>query len=234
VHNVLVPTGIVLAERTLFLPSVGAMIALGGLAELLVRRATYPAQVALAGAAGVLLVLGVYRSTTRHPIWSDQFTFWHQTATRDAPLSYRAHHALAELYFGAELEARAEREYKLSIALSPPRLTQVAVDYANRLRLKGHCYPALPLYRNAIEVHPNFLNWRASFVACLLHVGQYREARTVALLGGTYEYQVDTWRRIRFTADSALRVGAPRGSVTIAFPASDSVARHMGVGPATK
>src|SRR5688572_33056300 len=30
VHNVLVPTGVVLAERTLFLASVGAMLALGG------------------------------------------------------------------------------------------------------------------------------------------------------------------------------------------------------------
>jgi hypothetical protein len=107
---------------------------------------------------------------------------------------------------------------------------QVGVDYANRLRIKGLCYPALPYYRNALAVHPNFLNWRASFVACLLHLGKYQEARSVALLGGTYEYQVETWRRIRRTADSALRVGAPPGSVKFDLPASDSVGTHMGIG----
>ena len=229
VHNVLVPTGIVLAERTLFLSSVGALLALGGAAEALLRRSTYRTQAALAGAVGLLLILGVYRSTTRHPVWSDQFTFWYNTANRDAPESYRAHHALAEMYWGAGLEGRAEQEYRMSIALSPPRLTQVMVDYANRLRLKGICYPAAQLYREALEVHPNFLNVRASLVACLLHLGNYREARSVAHLGLSYGLQTESWARIRATADSALRVGAPPGSVTISMP-SDSVARHMGVG----
>ncbi len=229
VHNVLVPTGIVLAERTLFLPSVGAMLALGGLGERLIRRVGYRTQVALAGGVGILLILGVYRSTTRHPVWSDQFNFWYHTANRDAPLSYRAHHALAELYWGAKLEARAEQEYRMAIAQSPPRLTQVAVDYANRLRLKGFCYPAAELYRQALEVHPNFLNIRASLIACLLHIGAYREARSLAHIGVSYGLQTESWARIRATADSALRVGAPPGSVAIDLP-SDSVSRHMGVG----
>lgn len=233
VHNVLVSTGIVLAERTLFLASVGVVIALGGVGQLLLDRTRYPVQVGLGGVVGILLILGVYRSTVRHPIWTDQFTYWYQTANRDAPLSYRAHHALAEMYFGARLEGRAEREYRLAIAYSPPRLMQVGVDYANRLRMKGLCYPALPYYRNGLAVHPNFLNWRASFVACLLHLGKYQEARTVALLGGTYGLQVESWRRIRRTADSALKVGAPPGSVTIALPASDSVGTHMGIGSST-
>jgi hypothetical protein len=39
VSNVLMPTGILLAERTLFLPSVGAMLALGAFATILVGRA---------------------------------------------------------------------------------------------------------------------------------------------------------------------------------------------------
>jgi hypothetical protein len=229
VHNVLVPTGIVLAERTLFLPSVGMMIALGAIGELLMTRTAYRAQVALAGIVGVLLVLGVYRSTTRHPIWSDQFTLWYHTANRDAPSSYRAHHALAEMFWGAQLEASAEREYRLAIAFSPPGLTQAAVDYADRLRLKGFCYPAIPLYREALGVHPNFLNVRASLVACLLHIGQYREARSLAQIGISYGLQTDSWRKIRATADSAWRVGAPPGTVTIAMP-SDSVVRHIGIG----
>ncbi len=98
VHNVLVPTGIVLAERTLLLPSVGAMIALGGVGALLLERAEPRARLGLASVAGALVILGVYRSTIRHPVWSDQFNYWYVTANHDAPLSYRAHHALAEMF----------------------------------------------------------------------------------------------------------------------------------------
>src|SRR5262249_2782905 len=61
VHNVLVPTGIVLAEPTLFLPSVGAMLALGGLGEVLLERASEAKRLALAAAVGALLILGVAR-----------------------------------------------------------------------------------------------------------------------------------------------------------------------------
>lgn len=229
VHNVLVPTGIVLAERTLFLPSVGVVLAIGGAGELLLRRATEPARIGLLGTVGALLILGVYRSTTRHPVWADQFTFWYETANRDAPLSYRAHHALAEMYWGAQLEGRAEQEYRQAIALRPPRLMQVVVDYANRLRLRGFCHPAIPLYREALAEHPNYLNWRASLVACLLHVGAYKEARDLARIGVSYGLQVESWARIRETADSALRVGAPPGSVKIALP-NDSMGQNMGIG----
>ncbi len=228
VHNVLVPTGIVLAERTLFLPSVGLMLAIGGAAELIRPKATYRAKVALAALAGALLIAGVYRSTIRHPVWADQFTYWYETANRDAPLSYRAHHALAEMYWGADLEGRAEREYRLAISLSPPKLTQVMVDYANRLRLKGFCYPALPLYREGLAQHPNFIGWRAAMVACLLDLGKYREARSAALIGVSYDYQADRWRLIKATADSALRVGAPPRTVRIAL--LDSITSHTGDG----
>jgi len=228
VHNVLVPTGIVLAERTLFLPSVGMVLALGGAAQLALPRATERARLALAALTGALLIAGVARSTARHPVWADQFTFWYQTANRDAPLSYRAHHALAEMYWGADLQGRAEHEYRVAIGLSPPKLTQVMVDYANRLRLKGFCYPALPLYREGLAVHPNFIGWRAAFVACLLDLGQYQEARSAALIGVSYDYQADSWRQIRATADSALRVQAPPGTVRIAL--LDSITTHTGGG----
>jgi len=229
VHNVLVPTGIVLSERSLFLSSLGAVIALGGVGPLLVERASRGARLGLAAGVGALLILGVYRSTTRHPIWADQFTLWYHTATRDAPKSYRAHHALAELYFLAGAEARAEPEYRLAIAYSPPTVSQVYLDYANKLRLRGFCYPAAQLYRQALAIRPNHMAVRASLVACLMHLGEYREARDLARMGITYGWQVPSWLQIRHSADSALRVGAPAGSVRITAP-SDSVAEFLNVG----
>ena len=229
VHNVLVPTGIVLAERTLFLPSIGALLALGGLGALLAEQVAARGRLALAAAVGALLILGTARSTTRHPVWSDQFGLWYDTANRDAVKSYRAHHALAELYYLSGSEGRAEREYRLAIAYSPPKVGQVYFDYANKLRLRGHCYPAAELYRKLLQIHPNNMAARASLVACLMNLGYYREARSVALLGVSYDWQLSSWRALRAAADSALRTSARPGSVRLSL-LNDSVATYMNIG----
>jgi protein O-mannosyl-transferase len=213
VHNVLVPTGIVLAERTLLLPSVGIVIALGGLGMLLVERAEPSGRKGLAVLVGMLLILGVYKSTTRHSVWSDQFNLWYVTATEDAPLSFSAHHALAELYVTAKADGRAEKEYRLAIALAPPRQATIFLEYANRLRLKGFCYPAVDLYRRSLAVDPNLLSVRASLTACLINLGRYQEALAETAIGLASLQQVGVWRWLQNTADSALRVSAPPGSI---------------------
>jgi hypothetical protein len=142
VHNVLVPTGIVLAERTLFLPSIGAMLALGGLGAVLVERATPRWRMILSAATGALLMLGMFRSITRHPVWHDQFGLWYRTANEDAPLSFHAHEALAESYFNVGVERMAEEEYQLAIQFAPPSMTRPMMQYGDKLRLRGYCYPA--------------------------------------------------------------------------------------------
>src|ERR1041385_8486545 len=234
VHNVLVPTGIVLAERTLFLPSIGAMIALGGLGALLLERADDPGRLAplLAGLAGALVILGVLRSTTRHPVWSDQFGLWYETGNHDAPRSYRAHAALAEMYFLTGLEGRAEQEYRLAIEYAPPKVAQVMLDYANKLRLRGHCYPAVDLYCRALEIHPNDIASRASQIACLLQIGGYKEAMLNARLGISFDYQRPTFQRALRTADSALKAGAPPGTVKLIVAPGDSSAGYLHIGTA--
>jgi hypothetical protein len=229
VHNVLVPTGIVLAERTLLLASVGVVLAVGGLGAFLVERASPAARLLLASAVGALLILGVYRSTTRHPVWADQFGLWYETANRDAPKSYRAHHALAEMYYMAGAEGRAEREYRLAIEYSPAMVSQVYLDYANKLRLKGHCYPAAELYRTSLRIRPNNMAVRASLIACLVHMGAYREALALARVGVAYDWQLPTWQAIRHTVDSALQVNAAPGTVTLTI-LSDSVGTYMNIG----
>ncbi|HEU5218328.1 MAG TPA: hypothetical protein VFU23_06705 [Gemmatimonadales bacterium] len=230
VHNVLVPTGIVLAERTLLLPSIGAMLALGGLGALLLERAEPGAQRGLAVATGLLLILGVYRSTTRHPVWSDQFNYWYVTANHDAPLSYRAHHALAEMYVLANADGKAEQEYRLSIALAPPNVSTVFLAYANRLRLKGHCYPAAELYRRSLAIAPAVQPVRASLVACLIDLGKYQEALQEAAIGLASGDEPATWRWLQQAADSALKAGAPAGSVHLTPPSDSTASLKTGTG----
>jgi hypothetical protein len=230
VHNVLVPTGIVLAERTLLLPSIGAMLVLGGLGSLLLERASASTRVALASATGILLVLGAYRSTTRHPIWSDQFNLWYQTANVDAPRSFRAHEALAEAYFQIEMERMAEVEYRLAIQYAPKQLTRPSMSYAHRLRSRGFCYPAAALYRKALEVYPSFLAAQAGLIACALDLGLYREAAHNARLAISIDWERPAFQIALATADSALRVAAPPGTVRLKIPAKYVMGEVLTVG----
>ena len=231
VHNVLVPTGIVLAERTLFLPSIGAMLVLGGLGALLLERASAATRGWLASVAGILLVLGVFRSTTRHPVWSDQFNLWYHTATVDAPRSFRAHEALAEAYFQIEMERMAEVEYRLAIQYAPKQLTRPSMSYAHRLRSRGFCYPAAALYRKALEVYPSFLAAQAGLIACALDLGLYREAAHNARLAISMDWERPAFQIALAVADSALRVGAPPGTVRLRIPDKYVMSEVLIVGP---
>lgn len=74
VSNIL-PTGVVLGERTLFLPSIGFVIAVGAVAQ---RVLDAPAmsvkwrRLALGGACSLLVVLALLRSAGRQAVWNTQ------------------------------------------------------------------------------------------------------------------------------------------------------------------
>jgi len=69
----IVPGGVMLAERTLLLPSVGFLLAVGGAAQLALRSAgtrTRSARRALMAAVLVLVALGIARSAGRQRVWN--------------------------------------------------------------------------------------------------------------------------------------------------------------------
>ncbi|HEU4649725.1 MAG TPA: hypothetical protein VFS33_11735 [Gemmatimonadales bacterium] len=92
VANILVPTGILLAERTLYLASVGVVLLLAWLAQWALRRAPSAAMACLALVVGA----GALRVVTRNPIWRDDTTYF-PAMVQDAPGSFRALWTAAEL-----------------------------------------------------------------------------------------------------------------------------------------
>jgi protein O-mannosyl-transferase len=67
------PSGVVLAERTLFVPSMGFLIAAGAVVEAVLRRWPQPRlRVGLVVACGALAILGVIRSTSRELVWNPE------------------------------------------------------------------------------------------------------------------------------------------------------------------
>jgi Flp pilus assembly protein TadD len=166
----------------------------------------------------------VTRSASRQRVWQDQFTFWHQT-TIDAPLSYRAHHALAQLLFQIGARKWAEREYRLAIALYPKQWGAY-FDLANKLRLNGMCEQAARFYRETLLIEPEQEAARTSLIACLLHLGRYDDARAEAREGMSYASRPARFKvfsRLMHVADSAGRAGAAPGTVRLTITAQDTL-----------
>jgi len=182
--NFILPAGIVLAERTLFLPSVGAMLIVGGAALVVADRIRASSRAAEARAVAVAacvaaLVAGMVRSMTRTPVWRDNDTLFAH-AVLDAPNSYRTHYVLGSWYLEQKRKRLAEAEYRTALKLFPydPYL---AFGLAEEYRTSGMCGPALPLYKLAREVDPEFPIGRTQYALCLFDAGDYDGAKHYAL-----------------------------------------------------
>lgn len=205
VTNILLPTGILLAERTLYLPSVGALLSLAVGIDLLYARLRADGSVLQRAVpllcAGVL-VLGIARSSTRNAFWHDSDSAFAMMVDEE-PLSFKAHYAWGGQLFERHKGKDAELEWLLAIALMPDYYG-VMMDLAHKYREAHLCQAAIPLYKKALRIEPDLPIAHVSIAACQLEMGQWRRARTtshIAIANGFYRkaflYMIDR-------ADSAL------------------------------
>ncbi len=217
VHNVLAPTGVILAERTLLLASVGTVLLIGSGAAWVVTAPSVTAGSMRGLAAGlvILILAGAGRTAARYPVWQNQFTAFRHMVI-DAPLSYNAHFGYAGVLDQLGMRAEAEREYRRAIELFPtaPRPYQGLGDLYRR---NGLCRPAIEAYDTGLaqSSSSDFDDIRRSLIACLLFVGEYRRAGAEARIGIAGGRDDANFQRFRHTADSALAVNALPGQVRI-------------------
>ena len=205
--NFLLPAGIVLAERTLFSPSAGAMLAVAGVVAALVRwRASSSLRPSMAMLTVVTLVLaaGIARSATRSRVWKDNDTLFRH-AVQDIPDSYRAHFVRGAWLFEKHDMEQGEAEYHKSLQLFP---YDPAVSYtlASQYHFYGLCEPALPLYKWTRELYPDFAFGRFPYAECLLETGHYAEAKQMAYVSYRAGANYPLVRRLVTTADSLARL----------------------------
>lgn len=143
ISNLLFSTGVLMAERTLYLPSVGLALAAGAaLARLPESRLRLIIPI-------VVLAAGI-RSAVRVPVWRDDFAVT-QSILEDSPESYRGPARMAMIYQSHRQPARAlgalqeasriyDRDPTLFIAaadaaitLGRPRLADTLLAQADRL-----------------------------------------------------------------------------------------------------
>ncbi len=172
VSNLLLPSGILLAERTLFSPSVGACLAVGGISPWLavkVSAARRWERGVFAGFILALLLAWSLRTVARVPVWKNDAALARQTAL-DAPLSYRAHAVLGRVLFQEGDAVTGEREYRIAISLYPHD-PNVFAGLAKHYRDLGLHAPAIPLFRKALELAPQMTPARNMLIYSLAQVG---------------------------------------------------------------
>jgi protein O-mannosyl-transferase len=114
ISNVLFASGVVLAERTLYLASVGACLAAGAAADrFLLQR---PAWIA-AAAASIVLAFGA-RTWTRTPVWRDDRSYV-LSLLADHPESYEGHLVAGRVFKGANAFEDADRELTIARTIFP-------------------------------------------------------------------------------------------------------------------
>jgi hypothetical protein len=185
--NFLVTTGIVLAERTLFLPSLGAMILLGAVLVPAIDawRERFPAggraavRLAPQLLCGLVLLTGAARSERRATVWHDNDRLF-RNAVVDSPDGYRPHYMLGSWLFQHDQMREGEAQYRIALKLFPydPYMT---FNLAEQYRRFGLCAPAIPFYRWTWDLDPDFPMGRTQLATCLLEVGEYDSAKVAAL-----------------------------------------------------
>jgi tetratricopeptide (TPR) repeat protein len=146
--NVLFPS-VVLAERTLYLASAGACLAIGFLLQRIGRSRATPAIAAL----GLLIGVFAARTWTRTPVWKNDKSYI-ITLLREHPEAYRGHLVAGRVYARQgqlpEAAAQFETAYRLYPS-DPAGAYEAAVAHAGM----GHLAKADSLLSAAPAASPN-------------------------------------------------------------------------------
>ncbi len=206
ISNIMIPTGVLIAERTLFLPSVGIALLAGRAIELAWPRIrSFPARwvrVAVPAVAGLVLVAGVVRSAERQLVWADNPTLFATTAV-DAPNNFRAQHALGELFGSAGSWSRAETHLRAADSLFPG-YDLLELSLARVLHFDDRCPEALPLYEAVLAKRPEAEIASIGRAACLLESRRLSDARKEALSGLGRGLSAEAFAMILQKAESSL------------------------------
>jgi len=209
VSNV-VPTSIVLAERTLFLPSVGMVIAVCCAAALLAQVSTRRPEMtlrALAAACAVLALLGVGRSAVRHRDWRNAAHIWIVSA-HDAPRSLRVLEARA----AAAVDLTREFDQFLPSAPEPWR---VHYQLGVLLRTMEEDSAATSQLRLSLEQQAHQPDAARELAETLVEQGHYADAKVVVSDEIAAGDSSESFVKIGHAADSAQAAAAPLGSVSL-------------------
>ena len=181
VSNLLVPAGVILAERTLYLPSVGLSWVAAGLVALWPATATARERRWALGVGVAALGLLAGRTVARNPTWFDTFTVMNTLAV-EHPESYLSFRSRAEGLARVGDVDGARVAFETALALAPAHYG-VAVAAAGFYGRIGAYARAEELLRQSIEQAPELSEAYLLLADYLILQERPREAHGVSLAG---------------------------------------------------
>lgn len=181
VSNVVVPSGVLIAERTLFAPSFSACLLLALAITRLTPRVVAGGSLARTGglvAAGGLLVFGVARSIVRAADWRDNESLFRAAVTAE-PRVYRSHYMLGAWYLetGRWPQARAELTKAMALFDRDPAVAyNLGIGYFGA----GEYSRAFEMFQTVQRVMPGVLDAKTKMALALAADGKLDEARAAA------------------------------------------------------
>lgn len=183
VSNLIVPTGIFLAERTLFLPSVGSSIALSAAGAL--AWASLPrARPVIVAVLAVAIVLGSWWSSVRTRAWKDNNVLFADGVSA-GPRSHRAYFIYGSYLAASGRLAEAESALRRSLELWEPD-PEAYEQLTRLLRREDRCEEAVGLLKAGLRHKPDHTVMRSRLVECYIEMGRLDEADLVASDGATF------------------------------------------------
>jgi protein O-mannosyl-transferase len=193
VSNLFFPVGIVIAERTLYLPSVAVSALIAFAWRAATPHASLPARRLVLVLTPVVLLLMAARTWTRNPVWDSTETVW-ASMVRDQPQSYRTQWISAMQAWKEGRFQEAHEHFEFAHRLYP-RDGGMLTEYGNFMMATRQFEAALPLLETAHLTH----GWIVRTTVTLMHA---------YLANGRYDDAIST-------AWTALRTG---GNPATAFP----------------
>jgi tetratricopeptide (TPR) repeat protein len=203
---------VVLADRFLYIPSVGAVL----LAALVVQEAfdvlgrPLGRRFAVAGLVGLTLVLAV-NAGQRSRVWRSDYALFSEMV-RTSPGSALVHSNLGMAqYERGELEP-AVRSFETAVTLNP----EFAMAYNNlaaALERRGRFEAAILHYNKALQFAPGLLEARANAGNLLVRMGYPRTG--LPLLESLAREHADYAPGLHALADSYYRLGRPEAALPL-------------------
>jgi tetratricopeptide (TPR) repeat protein len=180
VSNLLFATGSLMAERTLYLPSVGLSVLTAGVFGSAITAPVRTRRLLQGLAVAVLIGLSA-RSFVRTPSWASSFSVM-QALVREHPTSWRAHKARAEGLVNVGRFDEAAAAYRAGVDALPNRFDMVAATGAF-LKEQRRLDEARPFLERAVALQPERPSPWVLLGELELLQGRFREAHGVATRG---------------------------------------------------
>jgi tetratricopeptide (TPR) repeat protein len=173
VSNIVFPTGILMADRSLYLPSLTICLLIGGALAWLWQSGKWQRWAAV-GACGLLLTASAGRDYYRNLDWRDDEACA-RALLRSAPNNPKSYIAMGMFYRRNNRFNEAEAALKAAIALSPDKATQHGALGELYLQ-QGRYDEALIELNRSLELYSRHGFVHIALARLYNHQGKYREA----------------------------------------------------------